>query len=157
MREQGPAQGPDFGTLLRGARRTAVRLETRDRHRTAAEPEPALPLLRETVARGVLVRRVRIVAEPVTAQIRREHHRMPERITAGEQVRWLPRSRARAVALPGEDFWLIDSRLVLFHWCAAEDPWAGHRFTGDGTAVRRCTAAFEAAWALATPHAEYRV
>ena len=68
-----------------------------------------------TVARGVVMRRARIVSEPVTAFIRYEYElTSPLNIAAGEEVRWLPRSRASDLMLPGNDFWVFDEHLVRF-------------------------------------------
>ncbi len=56
-------------------------------------------LIRATVARGVSVRRIRLVSEPVTDYIRFEYDvTAAHNLAAGEQVRWLPRARSsRAV------------------------------------------------------------
>ncbi|CAM5623978.1 hypothetical protein BOQ63_032080 [Streptomyces viridifaciens] len=169
---------PDFSALLRGARRTAFHLEMRDVYGVADEeaafeefsrsgavdldPDSAfwagwLPLVRETVARGVVLRRARIVSEPVTDYIRWEHALTPANIAAGEQVRWLPRRLASDLALPGNDLWLIDDRLVLFHWFTGDGAWAGHEFTEDPAVVRAASTAFEAVWERGTPHDRYSV
>lgn len=106
---------PDFAELLEGARNTAVHLELRDVYsvgdetesfdrflRTGAadptdlDPDSArwqgwVPLARETVGRGVVMRRARVISEPVTDYIRYEHALTPVNIAVGERVRWLPR------------------------------------------------------------------
>ncbi|WP_043465277.1 DUF6879 family protein [Kitasatospora sp. MBT66] len=169
---------PDFAELLRGAKRSAVHLEMRDSYSVGDEAEafehfkktgevdndPAasfwptwVPLVEGAISRGVVMRRARIVSEPVTDYIRYEHAITPVNIAAGEQVRWLPRSRASAIALPGNDFWLIDERLVLFHWFTGDGDWAGHAFSGDEAAVKLCTSAFEAVWAAGIPHEKFTV
>ena len=86
-------------------------------------------LARETVARGVVLRRARVVSEPVTDYIRWKHA-ITERhnVALGERVRWLPRRLASDLALPGNDLWLIDERRVLFHWFTGDGEWAGHEF-----------------------------
>ncbi|WP_327068892.1 hypothetical protein OG500_24085 [Kitasatospora sp. NBC_01250] len=145
-----PVKAPDFTTLLQGARRTAAHLELRDNYRTTGEA-PGVQLIRETAARGVVLRRARITDEPGA-----DAATLAASCAAGELVRWLPRTRASGIALPGRDFWLIDTRLVLFHWYADDGAWAGHHFTGDPGAVRLCSAAFEAVWARALPHAPDR-
>ncbi|MFE4355971.1 DUF6879 family protein [Kitasatospora sp. NPDC058184] len=170
---------PDFGALLRSAERSAVHLEMRDSYAddpVFADWRAGLPvdrpdayelpeeyqawaeLVKETVARGVIMRRARIVSEPVTDYIRWEHA-ITERhnIALGEHVRWLPRRLASDLSLPGNDLWLIDDRLVLFHWFTGDGDWAGHEFTEDPATVKQVTAAFEAVWDRATPHARYPV
>jgi hypothetical protein len=61
-------------------------------------------LIADTVARGVIVRRARVVSEPVSEYIRWEHYVTHANVTAGEDVRWLPRRRATDIPLPGNDF-----------------------------------------------------
>ncbi|MFF0298897.1 DUF6879 family protein [Kitasatospora sp. NPDC004615] len=168
---------PDFGTLLRSAERSACHLEMRDSYMEdpvfadwraglpVGQPEAYdLPdeyiawaaLVRETVGRGVAMRRARIVSEPASAYIRWEHA-ITERhnIALGEQVRWLPRSKASDLALPGNDLWLIDDRLVLFHWFTGAGEWAGHEVTEDPALVKTVTTAFEAVWERAVPHSQF--
>ncbi|MET9730624.1 DUF6879 family protein [Streptomyces sp. NPDC006458] len=170
---------PDFSELLRGAERTAIHLEMRDVYsvgdetadfeqfkRTGVHPDadPAtadwggwVSLVRETVGRGVVMRRARIVSEPVTDYIRFEHASTPVNLAAGELVRWLPRSRASDLMLPGNDLWLIDDRRVLFHWFTGDGDWAGHEFNEDPDVVKLVSAAFEAVWERGVPHEQYTV
>ncbi|MFB7910648.1 DUF6879 family protein [Kitasatospora sp. NPDC056076] len=169
---------PDFTALLRGARRTAVHLEMRDAYGVADEaaafeefkrsgtvdtdPDSPwwagwVPLVRETVGRGVRLRRARIVSEPVTDYIRWEHALTTVNLAAGEQVRWLPRRLASDIPLPGNDLWLIDDRLVLFHWFSGDGAWAGHRYSEDPAVVELVSGAFETVWERGTPHADYTV
>ncbi|MFJ5102469.1 DUF6879 family protein [Streptomyces sp. NPDC088554] len=169
---------PDFAELLRSARNTAVHLEMRDVYSVGDEVETYerflrtgeadldpgspqwqgwTPLVREAVARGVIMRRARIVSEPVTDYIRYEHALTPVNVAIGEQVRWLARCHASDVALPGNDFWLIDDRLVLFHHFTGEGDWAGHAFSEDPAAVKLCASAFEAVWERATDHEKFTV
>ncbi|MET9398611.1 DUF6879 family protein [Kitasatospora sp. NPDC002965] len=169
---------PDFSALLKGAQRTAVHLEMRDFYGLAGETDEIeefkrsgkvdldpdsegwsewVPLVRETVGRGVSLRRARVVSEPVTDYIRWEHALTPVNIAAGEQVRWLPRRLASDIALPGNDLWLIDERLVLFHWFAGDGEWAGHEYTEDPATVAMVSTAFETVWQRAVPHNRYTV
>ncbi len=168
---------PDFGALLRSAERSACHLEMRDSYgedQVFADWRVGLPverseaydlpeeyaawaaLVRETVGRGVQVRRARVVSEPASAYIRWEHA-ITERhnVALGEQVRWLPRSRASHLLLPGNDLWLVDERLVLFHWFTGDGEWAGYESTQDPDVVKSVAAAFEAVWERAVPHAQY--
>lgn len=141
-----PAKAPDFTTLLRGARRTAAHLELRDSCRATGDA-PGVQLIRETAARGVVLRHARITDEPgVNAAL------LSAYCAAGELIRWLPRTGTSGITLPGRDFWLIDTRLVLFHWYTDDGAWAGHHFTGDPGAVRLCSTVFEAVWERGVPH-----
>ncbi|MCC3766697.1 DUF6879 family protein [Streptomyces sp. UNOC14_S4] len=171
---------PDFAELLRAARRTAVHLEMRDsyavgdeadsfhRFKRAGEadldPDSAFwqgwtPIVRETVGRGVVMRRARIVSEPVTDYIRYEHALTPVNIALGEQVRWLPRREASDIALPGNDFWLIDDRLVQFNFFTGDGDWAspGYLCSENTAVVELCSSAFEAVWERGVDHEKYAI
>ncbi|MFE0495397.1 hypothetical protein OH723_31305 (plasmid) [Streptomyces albidoflavus] len=169
-----------FAELLADTHHTAVHLEMRDLYAVGDETDdysaflatgvpnlaPArsfwpqwMPLVKDAVARGVVMRRARIVSEPVTDYIRYEHAITPLNLQAGEDVRWLPRRRASDIALPGNDFWLLDDRLVQFHHFTGTGDWAtdGKERTTDPAAVALCHAAFEAVWERAIPHEKYTV
>ncbi|MFE7276318.1 DUF6879 family protein [Streptomyces sp. NPDC057623] len=170
---------PDFAELLRSANRSAVHLEMRDVYgvkdeaadfaaflKTGVHPDldpgsPGwsgwVPLVRETVSRGVKMRRARIVSEPVTDYIRFEHAGTVVNIAVGEEVRWLPRRLASDIALPGNDLWLIDGERVMFHWFTGDGDWAGHEFNEDPAVVKMVATGFEAVWQRAIPHEQYAV
>ncbi|MGW2370153.1 DUF6879 family protein [Streptomyces sp. NPDC001667] len=175
-----PQNVPDFPTLLRSAQRTAVHLEMRDTYGVAGEAEEFehwkrtsevdldpdsegwsgwVPLVRDAIARGVVMRRARIVSEPASEYIRYEHASTSVNLAAGEQVRWLPRRKALDIALPGADFWLFDGHLVRFNIFTGDGDWADPRFemTEDPAVVGLCASAFEAVWERGIPHEEYKV
>ncbi|HWU10636.1 MAG TPA: hypothetical protein VN520_30470 [Streptomyces sp.] len=118
---------------------------------------PWLDLVSETVGRGVSVRRARIVSEPVSEYIRYEHSGTFTNVAAGERIRWLPRRRASDIALPGNDFWLFDGRLVQWNHFAGDGSSQGPEFTDDPVAVKLCASAFETVWDRAVPHDEYTI
>ncbi|WP_416484397.1 DUF6879 family protein [Streptomyces sp. CL12] len=120
---------------------------------------PWLRLIADLVSRGVEVRRARIVSEPVSDYIRFEHHLTGPTVTAGEQVRWLPRRLASGLALPGNDFWLFDDSSVVFHHFAGDGELApdDEEFTDDSAIVKLCKNAFDAVWLRAVPHGDYRL
>ncbi|MFD6691100.1 DUF6879 family protein [Streptomyces bacillaris] len=166
---------PDFGDLLADCRETAFHLEMRDAYGVDYESEdfaawretgrwdnpeywdPWTALVKDAVSRGVAMRRARIVSEPVTEYIRFEHAGTVNNVSAGEDVRWLPRRRASDIALPGNDFWVFDGRLVEWNHFTGDGELAGHELTDAPTVVRLCTSAFETVWERATPHGEFRV
>lgn len=117
------------------------------------------PLVKDAVARGVVVRRARIVSEPVTDYIRYEHAITPLNLQAGKDVRRLPRRHASDIALPGNDFWLLDDTLVRFHHFTGTGDWApeGKERTTDPAAVALCAAALETVWERGIPHEKYTV
>ncbi|MCX4686453.1 hypothetical protein OG401_19420 [Kitasatospora purpeofusca] len=173
-----PQSEPDFFELLKDARESAVHLEMRDAYGVGDESEdfdrwkesgkrdsdpgspywaPWVSVISETVARGVTVRRARIVSEPVTDYIRWEHAGTAVNITAGEEVRWLPRRLASGIALPGNDFWIFDSETVLFNHFTGSGDWAGQELTTDPGVARLCASAFAAVWDSGIPHDAYHV
>ncbi|MFB7900499.1 DUF6879 family protein, partial [Streptomyces xiamenensis] len=165
-----------FAELLAATERSAVHLEMRDTYAVGDEAadfeaflrtgtaslDPArsfwpgwLPLVRDAVGRGVVMRRARIVSEPVTDYIRYEHAITPLNLAAGEDVRWLPRRQASDIALPGNDFWLLDDRLVQFNIFTGAGDWAAKDRTDDPSVADLCRTAFETVWEHATPHEKY--
>ncbi|RMB81267.1 DUF6879 family protein [Streptomyces shenzhenensis] len=173
-----PSNVPTFPELLAGATRSAVHLEMRDAYAVDYEKGPFaewrsghrhdladraswwrawLDLIQETVARGVVVRRARIVSEPVSEYTRFLYDGTFTNVAAGEEVRWLPRRQASDIALPGNDFWLIDGRLIRWNHFTGEGASAGGEISEDPAAAKLCGDAFEAVWARAIPHDQYTI
>jgi hypothetical protein len=166
------AKVPPFSELIAATTRSAVHLETRDAY-TPDDPRfvrwlvghpvpvPANPawseLVREHTARGVRFRRARIVSEPLADYIRFEHAITGEvNISAGEDVRWLPRRHATRICVPMNDFWLLDGRVVRFGFFAGNGEFLEDEVTADPAVAEMCARAFEAVWERAVPHAGYR-
>ncbi|WP_344326818.1 DUF6879 family protein [Streptomyces macrosporus] len=164
---------PTFDELFAECERSAVHLEMRDVYtpddptyldwKAGVEYDPVerfrdwYDLIVAAVARGVEVRRARIVSEPVTDFIRHEYETTPVlNIPAGEQVRWLSRRRASDLALPGNDFWVFDDRLVRFGYFAGDGTYLGQEVLDDPAVVKLCSSAFEAVWERAVDHREYQ-
>ncbi|MFJ4678921.1 DUF6879 family protein [Kitasatospora sp. NPDC088783] len=63
------------------------------------------------------------------------------------------------LALPGEDFRLVDSGRVRFHHFTGDGDRADPRFsrTEDPAVVKLCTTAFDAVWERAVPHGQHTV
>lgn len=113
-------------------------------------------LIRDAVTRGAVVRRARIVSEPITDYIRSEWEATYQNIESGEEVRWLPRRLATGIALPGNDFWLFDDRLVLVNHFTGDGGWLGNELVTDPAVIKLCRSAFDAVWELAIPHGDYQ-
>jgi hypothetical protein len=173
-----PSNVPPFAELLGACQRSAVHLEMRDAYavdyesgpfadwRAGARHDPAdraswwrpwLDLVQQNVARGVTIRRARIVSEPVSEYIRFEYDGTFTNVAAGEQVRWLPRRRASDIALPGNDFWLFDDHLVHWNHFAGDGSSQGPELSEDPGAAKLCAEAFEAVWDRSTPHDQYTI
>ena len=159
--------------LLRSAERSAAHMEMRDIY-TPKDPDwldwqagrrfdPAQrwaswsDLIRATVARGVSVRRIRLVSEPVTDYIRFEYDvTAAHNLAAGEQVRWLPRRQAAGLLVPCSDFWVLDEQVVLWNHFAGDGSWVGEEKCDDPAVAKLCASSFDAAWERAIPHEAYQ-
>ncbi|MEV6859511.1 DUF6879 family protein [Streptosporangium subroseum] len=164
---------PTLDELLRSCERSALHLEMRD-HYGSSSPgfqawragvpfdrtdfdAPWANLIKGTVERGVVIRRARIVSEPLSNYIRYEHSATPyANLAGGELVRWLPRQRASDLALPGNDFWLFDERVARFGFHSGDGEATGYEFSEDPAVVKLCATAFETVWERGIDHAEYR-
>ena len=160
--------------LFRAAEHSALHMELRDSY-TPGDPDwldwqagrrfhPAerwaswQGLVRQAVDRGVSVRRVRIVSEPVTDYIKFEYDvTAAHNLAAGEEVRWLPRQAAAGVLVPCSDFWVFDGQVVLWNHFAGDGSWVGEERSDDPALAKQCVSSFEAAWERAIPHAEYEL
>jgi hypothetical protein len=173
-----PSSAPPFDELLSRCTRSAVHLEMRDQYGVASEAAdfrmwletgqldtdphsddwaPWVSLVSDAVARGVAVRRARIVSEPVSDYIRYEHASTSVNLAVGEEVRWLPRHNASDIALPGNDFWLFDDHTIRWGYFSGDGALVGHEISEDPTALRLCSAAFARVWARAIPHDQYKI
>jgi hypothetical protein len=162
---------------LASATRSAVHLELRDSYQLddpaflrwqrgeRLDPgdrgswwRPWLDVVADTTGRGVVMRRARVVSEPVSDYVQYEFDGAFTNVAAGEQVRWLPRRRTADLLLPGVDFWAFDDELVIFNHFAGDGQWAEPNMDlcRDSDLVKRCAAAFEAVWERALPHELYQ-
>ena len=114
-------------------------------------------LIRATTARGVDVRRLRVVSEPVTAYIQFEYDVTADHnVAAGEDVRWLARHTASGLLFPAEDFWVFDGQVVLWNHFAGDSSWVGEGRADDPAVAKLCASSFDAAWERGVPHEDYR-
>ncbi|MFD0169466.1 DUF6879 family protein [Streptomyces decoyicus] len=169
------AQQPSFAECIQGTDRSAVHLEMRDDYgdneRFAAWRRGERidwddrsswwrgfhDQVARAVERGVSIRRVRIVSEPLSEYIRWEHYLTRANLAAGEQVRWVPRRLASDLVLPCNDFWLFDDRLARIHHFAGDGSLVGDEFSSEPDILKLFATSFEAAWEHAIPHEEYQV
>jgi hypothetical protein len=166
------AKDPPFSELIKDATVSAVHLEMRDQYTPddpvflrwlagTPDPDPVYPdwydLARTLTARGVSFRRARVVSEPLSEFVRFEYDITTGlNIAAGEQVRWLPRRQASDLCLPGNDFWVVDNRLLRLGYFAGNGDYLGEEMSTDPALVKLCASAFEAVWERSIDHAEYR-
>ncbi|MEU7871253.1 DUF6879 family protein [Dactylosporangium sp. NPDC049140] len=166
---------PAIEDLLRRCENTAVHLEMRDGydptdpmyiawqdgHRDdpadrASWWRPWLDVIAETTRRGVEIRRARIVSEPISEYIRFEYDGTFTNVAAGEQISWLPRRQTTDLALPGNDFWLLDGTLLRVGHFNGIGQSTGHEIVTDPDVIKLCSLAFEAVWDRAIPHEQYQ-
>lgn len=166
---------PDF---LRTATRSVCHLELRDQYGVAAENEkfmawkaghrddpadrpswwrPWLDLIVEITARGVEVRRARIFSEPMSDYIRFEYDGTFANVSAGEQVRWLPRHETSDFFLPPNDFWVVDRKCLLWNYFDGEGRPTFKAIERDPEFLEEIQLAFEGVWERATPHEHYKL
>ena len=72
-------------------------------------------------------------------------------VAAGEEVRWLPRRRARGLSVPVNDYWVFDDRLVRFGYFGGDGTYLDDELTDDPDAVHTCAEAFERVKVYKTP------
>jgi uncharacterized protein DUF6879 len=160
--------------LLRACRADAIHLELRDSYtpndpiwtdwRDGRQVDPVrryrswFELVSAATARGVRVRRARIVSEPVTAYVRFEHAITAAlNLGAGEQVRWLSRRDAWDLLVPGCDLWVFDRDVVICNVFDGEGNWVDEDRHDDPVAATTIADAFEAIWERAIDHKAYRL
>ncbi|WP_084316803.1 DUF6879 family protein [Actinospica robiniae] len=165
---------PTFEELLGACRVSAVHLEMRDAYMTddpayvewtkgervdgAAAYADWFALVRETVARGVVVRRLRVFNEPASDYIRFEHAITSElNVAAGERVRWLPRRQAEGLLLPANELWVFDGVRVRFGFFSPEGDDLGSQITEDVAVAYSCADSFNSAWDLGADHEEFEL
>ncbi|MET9483273.1 DUF6879 family protein [Streptomyces sp. NPDC006638] len=170
-----PSSAPSFGELLGQCRRSAWHLEMRDSYAPTERFDawkrgerinwahrgswwhPYDQLIADSVARGVVIRRARIVSEPVSEYIRWEHYVTHGNVVAGEEVRWLPRRLANGIPLPANDFWAFDESVLRVHHFSGDGEVVEDELTNTPEMVRLCVAAFESVWERAIPHEDYTI
>lgn len=163
----------EFDRLLTEFENTSIHLETRDAYGTAielpymakwanGEPDDLEWLqgwcatLRDHVAAGRTVRRARIVSEPLSDYQRWSYSIAAPMVDAGEDIRWIPRRRVSSVAIPGNDFYLLDDRLVIFLHYSGDGLGVDKVTSTDPHDITLCRTAFDAVWKLAIPHRDYK-
>ena len=113
---------------------------------------------RRTAARldaGTTLRRVKVVSEPLSEYQRFAHECSTRALDPRERLRWAPRRLTSGIMMPGNDFFLLDEEVVVFNVLDGADGPAEQQLVTDTEIVKLCREAFESAWAVAIPHAEY--
>ncbi|WP_053208199.1 DUF6879 family protein [Jiangella muralis] len=169
----GLLDGAAFRALFDAYEHTAFRLETRERYVEDEEQEPLRKFLageepddewfadwvedvQAAVAAGKRVERVRVVSEPHGDYTRFGLDLARLNVAAGEDIRYLPRTKAAELGLPCEDYWLFDSGKVAILRFDDDDRLLGVEVVVDpAVVVERCKWR-DAAWHHAIPWRQYR-
>lgn len=164
--------------LLGEAKTDAFHLEVSDDHaQVSDESEPmrrvlaGLPLFDDGVyppswqawddlvtsitGKGVTIRRVRIITEPLTDYVRFLHTTTDRNVALGEDIRWLPRQQINSGDYTTDEWWLIDDQKVAFTIFGTDGDFAGAAVTTDPKIVERCVSVRDTVWNKAIPHDEY--
>lgn len=163
-----------YGEFFRSARSSAVHVEVQDTYSVPDEYEPLVRwrenkeivetaggrqwcgLVHETVARGVLVARVRVVSMPHSEYTQWLLDACGPNVAAGERIRWLPRHLVDPTEIPRDDFWLFDNSTVAFNTVDATGDAAGLAITTDPAISAVCTQAWDRLWDKGIDHGTYR-
>jgi hypothetical protein len=164
--------GEAFNELFRAYRYTAWRLETRSFYGVLEENEPFqrwltgddsdiewfrpwLSMMRDELATGKRMERVRIIDDPPSDYLRWELWGTPYNLGVGEDIRYLPRKHSVVDSLPDEDFWVFDSRTVARLHFDEDGNVLGAALSEDPAEVVRALQARDAAWHHALTFTEY--
>ncbi|MGW5875072.1 DUF6879 family protein [Nocardiopsis terrae] len=112
--------------------------------------------LRRGTREGKVFRRALVVSEPLSQYQKWAHSTTPPLVEAGEDIRWVPRRLVSSIALPGNDFYLIDGKKVVFMHYSGEGVMGDIIVSTDPGDIDLCRTAFDAVWRRAVPHSEYR-
>lgn len=113
--------------------------------------------LRRGRAKGKVFRRALVVSEPLSRYQRWAHSTTLPLVESGEDIRWVPRRTVSSLALPGNDFYLIDGQKVVFMHYSGEGAMEDIVVSTDPVDIELCRSAFDAVWGRAIPHSDYRV
>jgi hypothetical protein len=164
--------GADFTQLFDGFKRTARRLEVRDRYSSPVDDatvrqfltgqdldlgwlEPWFTRVRAATAAGRQFARIRVVTEPLSDYKRYEMAVCSRAVAAGEDIRYLPRARAHELGLPEYDFWVFDSDTLALLYFSDEDVFLGAELVYEPDAVACHDRWLDLAQQHATPYTQY--
>ncbi|EYT79144.1 hypothetical protein CF54_33020 [Streptomyces sp. Tu 6176] len=162
----------EFGGLFGQFQHTAWRLETRRRYASDEATDtyrqfvetgraewtydhPYCRTIREQTGQGKRVERVRIVDQPPTTGQLYLLDNAKRNSGMGEDIRNLWRADADRLRLPGEDFWLFDSRLIALLRFDDDDQLTHVDLITEPAEVVRCCMVRDAAWHHAVPWQQF--
>lgn len=169
--------GDDFNAMFASVRRSAFRLETRDRYDVGTEAERVRRFLagdpdegylraehgwgamtRAAAAAGSPFQRVRVVTVPLGDYSRYALWSAQGNLAAGEEIRYLDRDQADALGLPvrpPHDAWLFDDERVAVLHFDDEDHLLGAELLDDPTTVEGHQVWRDIAWKASVSRDEF--
>jgi hypothetical protein len=169
-----PLTHEQWRALFETYRYTARRLEPRDRYNTGLSTEAlGRYLAGEPVdysfmddwtsdvhawrAQGKRMARVRVVTEPLTDYARFSLRVARLNVTAGDEIRYLNRQRARELelGLPDEDYWIFDATVAAVIHFDEDDRPVGHELIDDPAEIVQRLHWFDAAWHYSVSREEF--
>ncbi|GLZ15797.1 hypothetical protein Acsp04_60320 [Actinomadura sp. NBRC 104425] len=169
--------GDQFSAIFHTARRSAFRLETRDRYNVPSEQERIRRFLagdpdeeyllgahewgemtRRAAAEGRPFRRVRVVTVPLGDYSRYALWSAQGNLRAGEEIRYLDRDRAAALGLPvrpPHDAWLFDDERVAVLRFDNDDRLLGAELFDDAATVEQHQRWRDIAWEASVSRAAF--
>ncbi|MDX6738944.1 DUF6879 family protein [Actinocorallia sp. A-T 12471] len=134
-----------------------ARWQAGERDEVFASVKPWCDEVRAGVAAGKTYRRASVVSEPLSVYQRFCVAANAVKVEAGEDIRVVPRRLLSAIGVPGNDFWLLDRRVVVFGIFSGDDERVDIQWTEEHAVVGFCLRAFESIWALGIPQPEYEL
>ncbi|MEU8866915.1 DUF6879 family protein [Streptomyces umbrinus] len=161
-----------FNGLFETFKHTAWRLETRRRYASDEATDtwaqftrgetptwdlgtPYCDMIRSQTEQGARVERVRLVDSPATPGQRYLLAHAEKNAALGEDIRNLSRADAQRLQLPGEDFWIFDSRLVARLNFDDADNLLDVELITEPAEVVRYSMVRDAAWHHAVPYTQF--
>lgn len=159
----------EFRALFR-QHRDAIHMETQETYSVSQEDEPFRKFMagepdddewrasyfraiRQAVAAGTTVRRVRVVREPLNDYARFLLYITPGNVEAGEDVRYLAREAVADIALPPDDCWLFDQEVLVL--TSFDGRATGFTVVDDPEQVKWYREVCSVVWERAEPYASY--
>jgi hypothetical protein len=112
-------------------------------------------MVRDATAGGKRFARVRVVSVPLTDYSRFGVWCAQFTNGAGEDIRYLERDQAGAAGVPGHDYWLFDSRMLVRMDFDDHDAFLGVELVEDPTAVVQHNYWRDAAWHYAVKRDDF--
>ncbi|HKS99455.1 MAG TPA: hypothetical protein VJT31_07990 [Rugosimonospora sp.] len=167
----GPTTYGEFKDLVRASKR-AWHVEFRDTYNVESEDEPFrrflagehdsydwlgewLQFISKVTASGVAVQRMRLVSIPHCDYTRWGLTVAPHNIEAGEEIRYLPRTRTADLVPPAEDYWLLDDDTLVLSVFSDDGRQGGFARETDPQLVAQCRDTRDQLWPRAIPYDEY--